>query len=563
MLLSCGKPEQHNKLQLIPENGASVYIEGNDFVEGFKVTAVITETNNISDPLIQNFRYDGSEVPFLGSITRDDINGQPATYYNLQFDLVSFDVEKTANGALVSFNSPSINFWNNFEILEGYYYANRHKIHQVNPENIELDLDFEKWNEDNTTQSFTLSLSFNKISISRQNSNGFIPKTQSEAKNHGILMYPVHGQRVLVDESYVTKFNLPEKGKMITFWLENFPNDMVSVAIDAIEQWNRGLPRKLFEAKLNLGPSKKGNRNFNVMTWEEENNGYLGMAGPVYVFANGEIYASEIKINGGIYNNLKNRFAVQREIGKVLLELGILPVESFSTNFDNIFSPFIDLDLLSLSLEDFAALYYRDAIMHEVGHALGLEHNFKASTVIDEGNISSSIMDYATRSIRQGKQTSIGSYDMAAIRWAFWGEEPSEKLISCGSDELETDWQCNTNDFGNSLDYLQKSIKDLTLIFMNYNEIIPEESYQEVMRSFSALIDNYLKIKFLLENDKLAEDFKRIVEPSWNDLWHIEPSHENAIANWEKTKSQFKPYVDCVALHGWNNRFHECFDVRL
>ncbi len=87
--------------------------------------------------------------------------------------------------------------------------------------------------------------------------------------------------------------------------------------------------------------------------------------------------------------------------------------------------------------EAFAQSRIRDTIMHEVGHTLGLTHNFRASTVYtraqlqdkdftEKNGISGSVMDYngyniAAAGERQGSynNTTLGPYDYWAIEYAY------------------------------------------------------------------------------------------------------------------------------------------------
>lgn len=87
--------------------------------------------------------------------------------------------------------------------------------------------------------------------------------------------------------------------------------------------------------------------------------------------------------------------------------------------------------------EAFVLAVITDTIMHEVGHTLGLKHNFKASTTITQAQlqdktftetrgISGSVMDYngynlALKGERQGSytNTTIGAYDYWAIEYAY------------------------------------------------------------------------------------------------------------------------------------------------
>jgi hypothetical protein len=87
--------------------------------------------------------------------------------------------------------------------------------------------------------------------------------------------------------------------------------------------------------------------------------------------------------------------------------------------------------------EAFAQAVVRDTIMHEVGHTLGLTHNFRASTVYtraqlqdkaftEKNGISGSVMDYNAYNVavageKQGSfnNTTLGPYDYWAIEYAY------------------------------------------------------------------------------------------------------------------------------------------------
>lgn len=91
--------------------------------------------------------------------------------------------------------------------------------------------------------------------------------------------------------------------------------------------------------------------------------------------------------------------------------------------------------------EELAKAYVKDVVMHEVGHTLGLRHNFKGSTVYTpdqlqdanftkEHGLGSSVMDYhpfnlAAPGEKQGEyvMSTLGPYDYLAIKYAY---EPIE-----------------------------------------------------------------------------------------------------------------------------------------
>ncbi|MBN1517039.1 zinc-dependent metalloprotease [Candidatus Sumerlaeota bacterium] len=96
----------------------------------------------------------------------------------------------------------------------------------------------------------------------------------------------------------------------------------------------------------------------------------------------------------------------------------------------------------SVSREDFVKAVIFDVICHEVGHTLGLAHNFKGSSAYTmeqlqdpeftrQNGISASIMDYTPISIfpkseKQGEywQSTVGPYDCWAIEYAYSEPDP-------------------------------------------------------------------------------------------------------------------------------------------
>src|SRR5262249_34165050 len=109
-----------------------------------------------------------------------------------------------------------------------------------------------------------------------------------------------------------------------------------------------------------------------------------------------------------------------------------------------------ELDLASLAMADRAIVKatekvpdellqqaVKETVMHEVGHTLGLRHNFKASTMLKNEQLhdtsitrakglSGSVMDYnpinlAPKGVKQGDyfSTAIGPYDYLAIEYAY------------------------------------------------------------------------------------------------------------------------------------------------
>src|SRR6266853_1129332 len=100
------------------------------------------------------------------------------------------------------------------------------------------------------------------------------------------------------------------------------------------------------------------------------------------------------------------------------------------------------LDMDGAEAEAIAQAYVKFVIMHEVGHTLGLRHNFRASTAYPleqlsdpkftrEHGITASVMDYTPYNLavageKQGEyvQATIGAYDYWAIEYAYAPLDP-------------------------------------------------------------------------------------------------------------------------------------------
>ena len=121
--------------------------------------------------------------------------------------------------------------------------------------------------------------------------------------------------------------------------------------------------------------------------------------------------------------------------------------------------------------DEFLGQAIKEVVMHEVGHSLGLRHNFKASTMLrpDQINDTSitrvkgmtgSVMDYnpinvAPKGQKQGDycSTTIGPYDYWAIEYAYssvmGNEEEALKKIAARSPDPDLTFATD-DDFGNN-----------------------------------------------------------------------------------------------------------------
>ena len=107
-----------------------------------------------------------------------------------------------------------------------------------------------------------------------------------------------------------------------------------------------------------------------------------------------------------------------------------------------------DLDPDSPEAQQFVLAYLKDTTMHEVGHTLGLRHNFRASRIYSDQQLSDpgftrthamtgSVMEYAPVNLAlpgaprvEPFQTTLGPYDYWAIEYAYAPLAPADEKAS-------------------------------------------------------------------------------------------------------------------------------------
>ncbi len=187
------------------------------------------------------------------------------------------------------------------------------------------------------------------------------------------------------------------------------------------------------------------------------------------------------------------------------------------------------IDPDSPEAEKYVLATLKDVVTHEVGHTLGLQHNFRASTIYTQKQLSDasftethgiggSVMDYnavnlALQDEPQGDYVmhSIGPYDFWAIEYAYKPIPPAQEKeelakIAARSGEPELafandidagfggaaegmDPQVNRRDLGSDpLDYAMRRLKLSRELWARLQErrLKPGESYEMLRRNFLA-----------------------------------------------------------------------------
>ncbi len=92
------------------------------------------------------------------------------------------------------------------------------------------------------------------------------------------------------------------------------------------------------------------------------------------------------------------------------------------------------------TFEGYMAGYFHELVTHELGHNIGLRHNFRgnlAYTALAPGKVSNSIMEYQGRNFRHIND--IGAYDIMALSYGYAGKKPTELGLFCTDENVADD----------------------------------------------------------------------------------------------------------------------------
>ena len=241
--------------------------------------------------------------------------------------------------------------------------------------------------------------------------------------------------------------------KPITFWIENTtPHNLRPIIKKAVLAWNIAFEEAGFidaiEVKIQPDTAEwtAGDIRFNTIRWTSSPNPPFGGYGPSFTNPRtGEILGADIMLEW-IYLTNRIRYAEIFENHNSTNDK--FCQHSYLKHQDRLFGKMAS-EALGLSEDEMSRLYKEDLyqlILHEVGHTLGLNHNFAASYLHNNSDIhnpeityqeglSSSVMDYhglniAPLGTKQGQYADIkpGKYDVLAIKYAYTPNLSKEDL---------------------------------------------------------------------------------------------------------------------------------------
>ena len=265
---------------------------------------------------------------------------------------------------------------------------------------------------------------------------------------------------------------LSEPKQPIVFWLDrNIPVRYRGPIRQGILEWNKAFERIGFKdaVRVEVQPDDADFDTSDIrhasVRWQTVAKTSYGAIGPSVVDPRtGEILDADIGIDANnvrVVRNLRHEYLPPRKDAFAALTQAHADAKSNAQlcTYDDaateeaafglsLLEARGDLDPDSPDVDRFVDLFLKNVTMHEVGHTLGLRHNFRASTVYTESQledadftakngISGSVMEYnpwnlAVHGEKQGEyqMSTLGPYDYWAIEYAYKdiaaADEPAE-----------------------------------------------------------------------------------------------------------------------------------------
>ncbi|MBI4925472.1 MAG: zinc-dependent metalloprotease [Bdellovibrio sp.] len=313
-------------------------------------------------------------------------------------------------------------------------------------------------------------------------------------------------------EPWIVRYDLdriePQEG--VKYYIKNVPPEFQKGFVSAFDEWNEKFlsitGKKIFNYEFISKDDPRsqllvtGDVRYNIIEWDLVNRAAYGGLGPSIAHQyTGEVFSANVLVQGPhIIELFREWFQARHDsddlirigrdheadgvISKSLIALNAkldalhldgdnkvfklklgkdleLAIRSQDPSLEDPLMQRVDFDLppVGYTFEAYMEGYFHDMVTHELGHNLGLRHNFRgnlgASDVPELGKVSRSIMEYLGRGYRYLDR--IGPYDEMAIAYGYTGATPTHADWFCTDDDVssletpEFSAECNRDDATN------------------------------------------------------------------------------------------------------------------
>ena len=291
--------------------------------------------------------------------------------------------------------------------------------------------------------------------------------TKSKAKTHYLKRWRLEKKNPNADIS--------EPKQPIVFWLDkNIPEQYRSTVSDAVLEWNKAFEKAGFKNAL-LVKQQQANDDFNTMDSRHASIRWFTTIDAVFNIGpshadprTGEILDADIGVSHG-FTRPARLLAIDELLRSShhdeVCHDAHMGAQELNYALDLLEARGFDLD--GPEADALAKAWLKRTVMHEVGHTIGLRHNFKASSLYDLktlqnpeftklNGLTSSIMDYipfnlSPKGEKQGEfvMSTIGPYDYWAVEYGykeFQSGQEDTGLAQILSKSIESQYQFDTDE---------------------------------------------------------------------------------------------------------------------
>ena len=368
---------------------------------------------------------------------------------------------------------------------------------------------------------------------------GYFTSKQNKMTSTSVTPYRDFIHRWKLEKKHPEK-ELSEPVEPIVFWMENTtPKHLRDAVRQGILNWNKAFREIGFKNAIVVKQQPKdadweaGDIRYNVVRWTSSPNPpFVGYGPRFYNPRTGQILGADVMLEYSQFKknvNYKTLYQGETAGQQLYSKEGPDPLSPGEMMAQNLAFG----SMMTAGPKEMEGMLH-DAVVslvtHEVGHTLGLTHNFKGSyylspeeindtSITSEKGLSASVMDYtlinvALDSSKQGDyfSTTIGPYDYWAIKYGYKPVEGKKELESIARESTE-----EGHIFANDAEAMRSYISGIDPRVMTYDltnkpieysidrmklvdsliRELPEKymgkgrSYHEMRYAFSTLINQY------------------------------------------------------------------------